>query len=155
MPGFVIRSPETDEEFAGYFHLRWQLLRAPWGQPEGSETDELEAECFHLMATENDEVIAVARLQLNSADEAQIRYMAVRPESQRRGIGRQIIERLEREAASQAVDTIVLDARENAVPFYEALGYHVTEKSYLLFGEIQHYRMQKKVAGIARQADLR
>ena len=38
---------------------------------------------------------------------------------------------------------VVLEARENAVPFYESLGYSMIEKSYLLFGEIQHFRMKK------------
>jgi len=150
MLSFEIKSPETDEEFDRYFHLRWLLLRAPWGEPEGSEVDDIEPDCFHLMAHCGEDVIAVARLQFNAPNEAQIRYMAVTPACQRRGIGRQIIQRLEREAASHAVDTIVLDARENAVPFYEALGYHVTQTSYLLFGEIQHYRMHKRLTAIAR-----
>ena len=38
---------------------------------------------------------------------------------------------------------MVLEARENAVPFYKSLGYHIEQESYLLFGEIQHYRMKK------------
>jgi predicted GNAT family N-acyltransferase len=150
MLSFDIKSPETDEEYDRYFHLRWLLLRAPWNEPEGSEVDDIEPDCFHLMAHCDDEVIAVARLQFNTAREAQIRYMAVKPEYQRQGIGRQIIHRLEREAASHAVDTIVLDARDNAVPFYEALGYRVTQTSYLLFGEIQHYRMLKELTALPR-----
>jgi len=40
--------------------------------------------------------------------------------------------------------TIILHAREIAVPFYERMGFRVTEKSHLLFGEIQHYLMEKK-----------
>ena len=28
-------------------------------------------------------------------------------------------------------------------PFYKKLGYNITEKSNLLYGKIQHYRMQK------------
>jgi predicted GNAT family N-acyltransferase len=39
---------------------------------------------------------------------------------------------------------VILHAREMAVPFYERMGFQVTEKSHLLFGEIQHYLMQKK-----------
>ena len=145
MLSFEIKSPETDEEFERYYHLRWLLLRAPWGQAEGSEVDDIESDCFHLMAHSDDDVIAVARLQFNTAKQAQIRYMAVKPACQRQGIGRQIIRRMEHEASSHAVDTIILDARENAVPFYQALGYRVTGKSYLLFDEIQHYRMEKKL----------
>jgi hypothetical protein len=29
------------------------------------------------------------------------------------------------------------------VPFYRAIGYTIVAESYLLFGEIQHYRMKK------------
>jgi predicted GNAT family N-acyltransferase len=39
---------------------------------------------------------------------------------------------------------MILEARENAVPFYKSLGYEILKKSYLLFGEIQHYTMHKK-----------
>ena len=38
---------------------------------------------------------------------------------------------------------MVLNARENSVPFYESLGYVVYKKTNLLFGQIQHYKMKK------------
>ena len=38
---------------------------------------------------------------------------------------------------------IVLEARENAVKFYESLDYKVIQKTHLLFGKIQHYKMKK------------
>ena len=44
---------------------------------------------------------------------------------------------------SRKIKFIILNARENAVPFYQKLGYNITEKSNLLYGKIQHYRMQK------------
>jgi len=54
------------------------LLRAPWNQPEGSEVDDIEDQSFHLMAVDdNNEVIAVARLQFNSPTEEPLRYLAV------------------------------------------------------------------------------
>jgi hypothetical protein len=36
-------------------------------------------------------------------------------------------------------------AREIAIPFYESLGYQLVEKSHLLFDEIQHFLMIKKI----------
>jgi ribosomal protein S18 acetylase RimI-like enzyme len=36
-----------------------------------------------------------------------------------------------------------LHAREIAIGFYQKLGYQMIEKSHLLFGEIQHYLMEK------------
>lgn len=146
---FCIKQPETDKEFEQYYHLRWKLLRAPWNQPEGSEIDDIEDQCFHIMATAENEdgeaVIGVARLQFNSDSEAQIRYMAVAGEHERKGIGRQLMNTMEQYANSSGCRNIVLDAREPAVAFYQKLGYRLIKKSYLLFGEIQHFLMQKEL----------
>ena len=143
MPLKIIQ-PKTENEFKSYYQLRWDLLRAPWNQPKGSEIDDIEDPCFHLMAVDDDsEVIAVARLQFNSETEAQIRYMAVAEPYQRQGIGRRLIETMEKHATASACKKIVLDAREPAVGFYQRLGYSIDEKSYLLFEQIQHFRMSK------------
>ena len=141
---FTVRQPKTKAEFRDYYHLRWKLLRAAWHQPEGSEVDDIETACFHVIAidTENN-IIGVARLQFNTDSEAQIRYMAVTPENERRGIGRSMIAHMEQHALQTGHDNIVLDAREPAVGFYQRLGYEITGKSYLLFDEIQHYKMHK------------
>lgn len=92
-----------------------------------------------------DEIIAVARLQYNSDSEAQLRYMAVDNAYRGRGIGRELISAMESHARDTGVKIIVLDAREPAVGFYRKLGYSVVEKSYLLFDEIQHFRMSKEL----------
>jgi len=147
--GFHIKQPETEEEFKHYYHLRWKLLRSPWKQPEGSESDELEKQCFHIMAVDEDmKVIAVARLQFNSNTEAQIRYMAVDQAHERQGIGRRLIDSMERHAIEKNCTQIVLDAREPAINFYKKSGYKTIEKTYLLFDEIQHYRMIKNLTNI-------
>ena len=91
----------------------------------------------------NDEVAGVGRLQYNDGGEAQIRYMAVDKKYERNGIGRMIVNALEQEALNNNIHTVVLDAREPAVGFYRKLGYETEKKSYLLFNEIQHYRMSK------------
>lgn len=143
---YQIRQPKTEEEFKHYYQLRWTLLRAPWNQPQGSEADEWEEQCFHLMAvTAENETTGVARLQFNSATEAQIRYMAVSKTHERKGIGRELISTMEEHARNSGIKLIVLDARENAVEFYKKLGYQIIEKSYLLFDEIQHFRMCKEL----------
>jgi predicted GNAT family N-acyltransferase len=143
---FTIKQPETEEAFKHYYHLRWQLLRSPWNQPEGSEVDDMEDLCFHLMAVNNsNKIIAVARLQLNSDNEAQIRYMAVAKQYQVKGIGRELVKEMEQRVQNSSCKNIVLDARESAVGFYQKLGYRIVEKSYLLFDEIQHFRMIKEL----------
>lgn len=140
---FTLKQPESPEELKQYYRLRYRILRAPWSEPEGSEIDDIEDRCFHLMVLANDEVVGVGRLQYNAGDEAQIRYMAVAKEFEGNGIGRMIVNALEQEAINNKVRAVVLDAREPAVGFYRKLGYETKKKSYLLFNEIQHYRMSK------------
>jgi predicted GNAT family N-acyltransferase len=141
----VIKQPESPEEFRQYYRLRFLILRAPWGEPEGSEVDDMEDQCFHIMALINDKTVGIGRLQFNSADKAQIRYMAVDRAYEGKGIGRMIVNALEQEALYKNVSTVVLDAREPALGFYQKLGYRIEKKSYVLFDEIQHYRMIKQL----------
>jgi len=143
---FVISQPDTEKEYEQYYHLRWQLLRAPWNQAEGSEVDDMEDQCFHVMAVDEiNNVIGVARLQFNSDSEAQIRYMAVAREHERKGIGGELVNAMELHALSSSCKKIVLHARKPAIGFYQKLGYQVIEKSYLLFNEIQHFKMIKEL----------
>lgn len=138
-----ITSPSTEDEFKQYYHLRWKLLRAPWNEPEGSEKDDDEDSSFHIMAVDGNRIIGVARMQNITPIQAQVRYMAVDDDYQGRGVGRKIMHYIEDYARDHHIEEIFLHARENAVPFYNALGYQHVEKSYLLFGSIQHYKMNK------------
>lgn len=141
---FSVKQPVSEEEFEAYFQLRWQVLRAPWKQPQGSEMDDIETACFHIMAVDKENnVIAVARLQNNTASEFQIRYMAVSETMKCQGIGSALMHTMEQHARTSSAKKIILDAREPAVGFYKKLGYKIKDKGYLLFGEIQHYRMEK------------
>ena len=132
-------------QFEKYYELRWKVLRKPWNQPRGSEKDEMEEKSIHIMACDNDKIVGVARLHFNSKEEAQIRYMAVDENYRRKGIGSMLLKKLEEIAKQKNAKHIVLNARENAVEFYRKNGYVVMEKTYVLFGEIQHYKMMKKL----------
>ena len=139
----IISAPITKEDFNQYYQLRWETLRKPWNQPEGSEKDELDKTSIHRMALVNDKVVAVARLHFLDDSTAQVRYMAVDKDFEQQGMGKAVYLSLEEEARKNKIKTIILNAREQAIGFYEKLGFSVTRKTYLLFDEIQHYEMQK------------
>lgn len=140
-----LNQPETAEEFAQYYELRWRILRKPWNQPRGSEQDMEEASSYHLMARDGQHVIGVARLQFPTDDAAQLRYMAVDDAWQGKGVGRKIVSHMEEVARQQGAHHLFLHARDNALGFYQKLGYEIVEPSYLLFASIQHYKMQKSL----------
>jgi N-acetylglutamate synthase-like GNAT family acetyltransferase len=142
-----VTEPKTSEEFEKYYRLRWEVLRKPWGWERGSELTDDEDKCVHaLVCDEKGEAVGVCRLQMNSAQEAQIRFMGVRDDQQGKGVGKLIIAYMEGAARQKKANYIVLQARENALDFYKRCGYAVVEKSHLMWGKIQHYLMRKYLA---------
>ncbi len=142
---FLLQTPGTAEEFEAYYQVRWEVLRKPWQQPPGTERDDLDKQSQHRMITDGNKVVAVGRLHLNSPRQAQIRYMAVSDSYRGMGLGTMILNALENLALEENASEIVLYARETAIPFYKRSGYHIVEKSYLLFDTIRHYKMMKRI----------
>jgi len=143
-----IIEPITSEEFNKYYNLRYEILRKPWGQPIGSERDEGEEISIHRMIIDEKtkQALAVGRLQFNSEYEAQIRYMAVADDFQGKGLGSQIMSALESVARGKNIQRMILSARGNALQFYKSNGYKIVNKTHLLFGEIQHWLMEKELS---------
>ena len=140
-----IKAPETALEWETYYHLRYSILREPWGQPRGSEVLSDEDAATHALAldSDNNKILGVARMQANSDTQVQVRCVAVLLDAQGLGVGKKLMNYLENMARNDGFKEVVLDARDTAVAFYHAIGYETIEMSYLLFGEIQHWRMRK------------
>jgi len=139
-----IITPTSASEWEKYYQLRYQVLRMPWNQPFGSERAEDDSTATHaLLVDDSGEAAGVGRLHQHSPEEAQIRFMAIRPDKQGKGLGDLILKYLEEIARQWQVKYITLQAREKALNFYHRNGFKVVEKSHLLFGEIQHYKMIK------------
>lgn len=143
-PG-LIAEPASEAQWSAYYDLRWRILRAPWGQPPGSERDDLEAGAFHLLACDAaGAALGVGRLHFNGPGEAQVRFMAVAEHARGRGVGSALLRRLEEAAWARGATVIVLEARDTAVPFYQRHGYAVVGEGKTLFGTVRHCRMRKK-----------
>ncbi len=140
-----IRSPKTKEEWETYYSLRYRILREPWNQPSGSERNEGDETAIHAALFEHGKILGVSRLDSAGREIGQIRFMAVETNQQGKGIGEQLMHQLELIALQRGHKKIILHAREIAVGFYQKLGYELKEKSHLLFGEIQHFLMEKQL----------
>lgn len=145
MTGLKIAS--TQSELDAILLLRYKVLREPWQQPFETATDGLEAEAINAFIQDKDgRVIACGRLQKNSNVLGQIRFMAVDPKYRGQGLGKSILLALEKKAKELSLKEIELQARENAVDFYKRNNYSIKEKSFLLWGVIQHYLMHKIIS---------
>ena len=146
MSDLSTRAPVSDADWEAYYELRWRILRAPW-QAQGPERDDTDATSLHRMLCDTQgKVLAVGRLHRVDERQGQIRYMAVDSDCQRRGHGSLLQAGLEQAAREMQLESIILQARDEALPFYRQHGYSVVEKSFLLFDEIQHYLMNKRIS---------
>lgn len=141
----TVREPASSEDFEQYYALRWRVLREPWDQPRESEKDEYEEGAVHLTAWSDGLLVGVGRLHFNSPSEAQIRYMAVEEDRRSRGVGAEILRELEKRARDRGAASVVLNARDRAVRFYEKHGYQTTGKASSLFGSVDHWAMRKEL----------
>lgn len=147
LPALTPVEPSSAEQLEKYYDLRWRILRAPWKQARGTEQDEREDDSYHLMVVDTEgQVIGVARLHLNTPQQAQIRYMAVETRQQRQGIGKMLLLALEEKARLWGVEEIIFDARANIAGFYKRFGYTTLAPGHTLFNSVHHYKMGKRIA---------
>lgn len=140
-----IRAPRTESEWKEYFDLRYEILRKPWNQPRGSERNDGDKTAEHFALFSGNEIVAVARLDKVESDIGQVRFVATSQNHQGKGFGKKIMQSVEMKAKELEMKKTILQARENAVDFYLSQDYSIVEKTHLLFGEIQHYLMEKEI----------
>lgn len=141
-----IRTPQSDLEWKHYFDLRFRILRKPLQQPLGSEKNEGDTTGIHFALYEYQVLKAIARLDLQAENVAQVRFVAVEDNSQGKGFGKKIMLEIENYCKQNQLIKIELQARENAVPFYLSLDYELIEPTHLLFDKVQHFLMVKQIS---------
>ncbi len=147
---YHLRVPETPEELEHYYHFRWKMLRKPLHQPQGSERDAWDAMAHHQMVVdEQGNIVAVGRLYINADDEAAIRFMAVDPSVQAKGLGTLLAMTLESVARQEGVQRVTCSAREDAVEFFAKLGFvNQGEITAPQTTPIRHFMMIKPIASL-------
>jgi ribosomal protein S18 acetylase RimI-like enzyme len=145
--GFILTSPKSDEELERYYQFRWEQLRKPLHLPLGSERDPLDAQSFHCVAlVKYNSVIGVGSIQSSGNDAMRIRYMSVAADFRRLGIGSAIIKKLLEHAIENNSSKCWLNARSNAVRFYQQQGFEVVGKVKTDLA-LPHFKMQTSLIG--------
>ena len=141
----IIQRPLSKEDYSIMYDLRWRVLRKPWNQPRGSEKDDLENDSYPFIVILNNKIVATARFHKNSEEEGQIRYLAVEKKYRKKRIATKLLQYIEGFAISLGVSSIILNARKTAKELFTKLDYVIIGEGPLLFDEIEHFVMCKKV----------
>ena len=105
----------------------------------------------HIGLYENDSLQGVISLFENNhplfeeKQQTQIRGMAVLENNQGKGFGRLLVNHSEQILMTQKIHLIWFNARENAVGFYQKMGYKILGNAFDIPGIGIHYVMGKKL----------
>ena len=151
---------KTQEDLDAILDLRSAVFIDEQLVPEEEEIDDLDSlesivddKVIHLMAKENNKIIATARMFvedrsiISSSREIHLHVgrVAVRYDARKTGVGRLLMNKCHQVAVQRGYSMLTLSAQLQALGFNERLGYQARGKIYLDAG-IEHLDMDIKVS---------
>ncbi len=124
--------------------VRNAALRLPFGLDIKHDNLTGEEQYDHFGGFEGEVLIATLYLKGLTERLAQIKQVAVDDRLRGSGVGRQLMALAEQTAKEKGYYTLCLDAKEDAIGFYERLGYHLTGVHKVIFGRT-HMQMKKQI----------
>lgn len=145
-PDLLIREIQhNSNDYEEMIALRLAVLLEPIGIPPSFINREKEMNDFLIGAFEGDQIIGCCVLTRVSKETLQLRQMAVKKESQGKGVGAAIIVYSEKLAKEKGYRQLMMHARDVVIPFYEKSGYAISGGGFTEVG-IAHHMMIKKLA---------
>lgn len=112
-------------QLAGVHYVRVQTMVKGFGIPMNQEFDEGDNEdSLYVLILDDIYPVATCRIHvLEGEDSVKIERVSVLEEYRKKGIGRLLIEAAEEWIRELGAEKIIITSRDEAVGFYEALGY--------------------------------
>ncbi|MBQ3139697.1 MAG: GNAT family N-acetyltransferase [Ruminococcus sp.] len=108
------------------------------------DLDDTDKTAFHVLICDDDKPIAAGRFFFDENNQPHIGRVAVLKEYRRSGVGRYLMEILEKTASEQGADYVTLGAQMRAAEFYSRVGYVPYGEPY--FEEYcEHINMKKSL----------
>jgi len=132
MSGHDIRLAQPDDRLklielqrrASLANETGEILQKLLEQPELFEIDdELIAGNQVFVAHRRGHIVGFATIVADEANDAELEGLFVEPAEWRKGVGRALVQEIEREAINWGATRLRVMANEKAVPFYEAVGF--------------------------------
>lgn len=125
--------------------LRNRVMRQPLGLNIADEDFFKESQALILGAYEASQLLGVGVMSQQEDNWQAVDYLCVDPEIQSRGVGRQLLQKLEEIAQEVGARGVWLEARVSAQAFYEKLGYRAFGNIYqMAHAPVPHIKMDKR-----------
>lgn len=139
----------TLEQLQECFAVRFEVFVEEQKVPRDIELDEYDVSpeaCRHLLLrdSESGQAVATGRWKPFEGQAAKLQRIAVRKACRGLGIGKLVLEELEKDARAHGCTSAVLDGQTQAEQFYSKLGYRTISEEPFLDAGIWHVRMEKR-----------
>lgn len=126
--------------------LRDKVMRKPLGLSINNDDLSSEEHATVLAVFDEDIILGMGVLVFNDNATAKVCFLCVDSDSQKGGIGRSLLEDIEKRSLQHGVKRICLESRVTAKDFYKKLGYHEYGDTYLMKeAPVAHIWMQKEL----------
>lgn len=132
----------SSSEYQKALQLRTDVLRTPLGLKFTQEELEKDKVDIHFGLFDSTEILACLTLTNGTDSRMKMCQVAVNPNFQGRGLGKQLAIAAENYAKQNGFDYMFCHARETAVDFYKSLGYKVVSEKFTEVN-IPHFAMEK------------
>jgi predicted GNAT family N-acyltransferase len=139
--GFEIRRLRTESEFEDALAIRHEVFCVEQGVPANEERDGRDRGALHLIAVQDEELVATCRLVF-VGPAVQFSRLAVKRSSRRQGIAAALLRATDEEARARGANRIVLHAQTYARPLYDQAGYLPRGRAFVE-ADIEHIAMEK------------
>lgn len=130
------------KEYKQMIDLRYAILRQPLGLHFSEEELLKEKDNILIAAFDEDKILGCCMLVKHDRNTLQLRQMAVNDNLQGKGIGASIMSFAESISKDKGFNKIVMNARNNAIGFYEKFGYKVKSEEFIQYNT-PHHVMEK------------
>lgn len=124
--------------------LRRSVLREPLGLRLSATDRKDDHHSHHFAVLEHGKMVACLIAIPQTTNQVRLRQMAVLPEHQSKGLGRELLQFAERCLLGHGVERIELHARTTAVEFYQKQGYRIEGEEFME-QTIAHIKMSKNL----------
>lgn len=131
MDGWRIIRARTADEREEALDVRHEVFVEEQGVSVDLEHDQYDDHATHFVAYDGDQPVGAARLREYDDGIGKIERVAVRAPRRGEGWGRKIMAAVETAAREEGFVTLRLDSQNDAIGFYERLGYEVVSEPFM------------------------
>ncbi len=138
-------APHGSADYERALALRRRWLREPLGLDFTPAELAADAESFHIVAADGEQIVGNVTLTPGPDGVLKLRQMIVEPSLQRQSLGRLLVEAAEALGRERGFRAIHLHARNSAIGFYERCGYEAFGEGFVEV-TLPHRAMRKAIS---------